>query len=142
MRDATTFYAHADVVHRPEAEWAPRRFWAAGANGVPIELVIDNGLAPKAEAIEVFVNHGRWIAQCPDCLGAQVASRNDPRFMCNNCANAALLGLWRPVAWPKDPAKIEALLEVRPHAHTRNWNPGETTRDLKADNIEHFGLGG
>lgn len=137
MRDAT-FYAHPQLAHLGEAEHAPRRFWTAE---VPIELVIDNGTAPKVEAVEVYVNHGRWIAECPDCHGAQLASRADLRFMCNNCANAVIGGLWRPVVWPKDPDKIAALLEERPLAHTRNWTPGESLRDLKAENVQHLEMG-
>lgn len=138
MRDAT-FYAHPAIGHLPEAEWAPRRFWVAE---VPIELVIDNGTAPKAEAVEVYANHGRWIAECPDCRGAQYASQADQRFMCNNCANAVVGGLWRLLVWPKGHAQIEALLDERPLAHTRHWSPGETLRTIKAENVGHLEMKG
>jgi hypothetical protein len=134
VRDAT-YYHHPDLGHLPEAEHAPRRWWVAE---VPIELVIDNGTAPASEAVEVYANHGRWIAECPDCCGAQLASRTDLRFMCNNCANAAVGCLWRAVVWPKSAAQIEALLDARPLAHSRNWAPGDTLRKLKADNVAHL----
>ena len=137
MRDAT-LYAHPQLAHLAQAEHAPRRGWTAD---VPIELVIDNGTASKAEAVTVYANHGRWIAECPDCHGAQLASRDDPRFMCDSCANAAIGSLWRPVAWPKDADKIAALLDARPLAHTRNWTPGEGLRDLKAENVQHLEMG-
>jgi hypothetical protein len=133
VRDAT-YYHHPEIGHLSEAEWAPRRFWVAE---VPGELVIDNGLAPKAEAVEVYANHGRWIAECPDCHGAQLASKADPRFMCNICANAGIGSLWRPLVWPKQHAQIGSLLDDRPLAHTRNWTPGTTLRELKAGNLEH-----
>jgi hypothetical protein len=137
VRDAT-YYHHPDVAHLPTAEHAPRRFWAAEAlGGAPIELVIDNGTAPKAAAVEAYANHGRWIAECPDCHGAQLTAQADPRFMCNVCANAGLGGLWRPVVWPKDAARIAALLDERPLAQHRNWEPGTTLRELKAGNLEH-----
>jgi hypothetical protein len=122
------------VAQHPEAEWAPRRFWVAHqVAGTPLESVIGNGVAPKSAAIEVYAAHDRWIAECPDCCGAQLASLNDRRFMCNNCGNAMLGGLWRPLVWPKNHAEIDALLDARPNVENRNWNPGETIGDLRAE---------
>jgi hypothetical protein len=137
VRDAT-LYAHPALTHLPEAEWCPRKHWTAD---VPVEAVLDNGVAPKAEAVEVYANHGRWIVECSDCHSAQLASRTDLRFMCDCCANAAIGCLWRPVIWPKEHVQIEAVLSERPKAANRNWAPGEKLRDLRAENVERLGLG-
>lgn len=116
------------------AEAAPSLFWTAK---VPMRL--DAQTAPDTEAVEVYINEGRWIAGCPDCNGAQLAAREDKRFMCNECANIAVGGLWRPVVWPQAVAAIEEVLEVREDTNA-NWLPGETVADLLAENVEH-GLG-
>ena len=88
-------------------------------------------------AVEVYANHGRWIVECPDCHDAQLAARDDLRYMCIQCANVGVGGKWRPVIWPKDAAAIEALLDARPMSHNRNWNPGETVKDLQLEDRRH-----
>lgn len=114
------------------AEWVPRLVWLA-----PISFadVADQPTAPT-EAVAVFANENRWIAECPDCHGAQMACKADARFMCNECANGAIGGKWRPVVWPADVDQIEAVLDQRPLVN-RNWLPGESLDDLRAKNAEH-----
>lgn len=102
-------------------------FWAADRD---LDEAMAAPLGSKLIAVEVYANHGRWIVECPVCHGAQLAVRDDPRFMCVSCGNVSVGGKWRPVIWPKDHHKIEALLDGRPMAHTRNWNPGETLQSL------------
>ena len=106
------------------------RFWQAPG---PLIEALNAPLGPKSVAVEVYVNQGRWIVECPDCRGAQLASLTDPRFMCNCCGNAAIGGSWRPVAWPKSADQIEALLADRPRDN-QNWLPGEPLKALRADN--------
>ena len=103
---------------------------------VPLEEALAAPLGSALVAIDVYANHGRWIAECPDCHDAQLAVRDDPRYMCNECGNASIGGVWRPVNWPKDVAAIEALLDVRPLSHARNWAPGEKPKDLQRENRE------
>lgn len=100
---------------------------------VPAAQAFAAGMGPRSTAIAAYVNHGRWVVECPDCAGAQMACPDDRRFMCNNCANALNGGFWRLVAWPKDRDKIEALLRPRP-IENQHWRPGETVVDLKAEN--------
>lgn len=92
--------------------------------------------------IVAYVNHGRWVAECPDCAGAQLVSELERRFWCLNCGNAAVNFAWRHVRMPKKRTAIEAELVIRPAARneraiTRNWLPGETVEDLQRENVEH-----
>jgi hypothetical protein len=99
------------------------------------EPIVPKQVAP-GQAIQVYVNHGRWIAECPDCRGAQVAARSDPRFFCVDCLNAWCGGRWVRLVWPPDASDIEALLLKR-ETHHRNWSPGESVNDLLAENVAH-----
>lgn len=118
-----------------EAEVAPRTFWQS-PESLPDALGAPT--APMAEAIVAYVNDGRWVVDCPDCGGAQLASRTDRRFMCNECANIAIGGLWRPVVWPsaKTERGIEEALGARP-ARNAHWSPLESVADLVAENVEN-----
>lgn len=97
---------------------------------------------PQATAritIPVEVNQGRWIVKCPYCPGAQLASREDPRFFCVDCLHEPeprARGKWLKIEWPTDVEQIEAALERRPDAN-RNWIPGESGADLLRDNALH-----
>lgn len=112
------------------AEWVPAAYWLAP---VPFRDVADQPTAPASEAVELYGNEDRWIAECPTCHGAQIACRTDHRFMCNECANVAIGGMWRPVVWPQNARAIEAILDQRPRVN-RNWLPGESLEDLRAEN--------
>jgi hypothetical protein len=113
------------------AEWCPanRDLWAAAA--------AFNAAAPTSgEPVFVYANEGRWIVECPDCRGAQLACLTDPRFMCHCCANIGNSGHWRPVVWPKNKARLEKILHARDIVN-QNWYPGESIRQLVAENLEH-----
>lgn len=85
-------------------------------------------------AVHAEVHRGAWIACCPLCgLGAQYASRTDPRFLCLSCLNEAAGFAWLPVEWPADPAAIEGALRPR-MTDNANYVPGETVADLHAEN--------
>jgi hypothetical protein len=99
----------------------------------PVEEALAAATGPKSAAIFAVANHGRWVADCPDCAGAQLTSPDDPRFMCCECGNAAIGGRWRPVTWPKDHAAISALLDERPR-HLANAAPGETLKQIRREN--------
>lgn len=92
--------------------------------------------------VVAYVNHGRWIAECPDCAGAQIVSEKERRFWCLNCGNATVNFAWRHVRMPQKRTAIETKLVLRPAARsdravTRNWLPGETVEDLQRENAEH-----
>jgi hypothetical protein len=73
----------------------------------------------------------RWMADCPrPCGGAEVVSPDSP-FLCGSC------GATCAVVWPAERDDIEAVLAARPDPMTRNWSPGETVRDLIAENRAH-----
>lgn len=114
------------------AEWVPRKYW-----NVPTSLAKAMA-APTGgpqDAIEAYVNEGRWVVSCPNCAGAQYACRTDHRFMCVECGNDAIAGKWRPVVWPVTAADIEAELEKRTRHTNRNWMPGETVADLAIETM-------
>lgn len=106
-----------------------------GQKIMPHQLVDD-----KAVPAIAYVNHGRWVADCPTGCGGAMLVEPDMPFVCGNCFNAELHGKWRAVLWPDDKAGIETELEKRPLPHTANWLPGETVADLRRENREH-GLG-
>lgn len=95
----------------------------------------DMGPAEKAKPLLAFVNAGRWSIKCPDCGGGEYAFE-ERWVMCMSCFNAALGHKIRPVAFPKEREKIEALLLRRPLTN-RNWEPGDTLATLKRENEEH-----
>ena len=86
---------------------------------------------PGATAI-AYVNHDRWVADCPVCNGAELVERGHD-MLCGSC------GAVHDVDWPNDTDRkqAEALLAKRP-APLRNWNrhKGETADTLVAENIE------
>lgn len=92
-------------------------------------------LAP--EAMPARVNHNRIIVDCPDCRGAEFVWTDRPILMCSNCFNAAAGNRWRPVLFVEDWAEIVSILSRRPMPASRNWSPGETLDDLRAENLEH-----
>lgn len=99
-----------------------------------------------AASIPAELEHGRWIAKCPNrpigCGGALNASLTEPVFLCADCGSPENNGKWYAVAFPPDRAGIEAMLLKRPaviadSAIRRNWKPGESIADLQRENTEH-----
>jgi hypothetical protein len=124
MRDASF---HGRVAGLPAAASVPAQFWQGA---MPPSFGAQTSPEPP---LKVYLNYGRWIAECPDCNGAQLACHEDPRFMCNECANVAAGGLWRTIEWPADRSAIEEILSWRPRLN-QNWTPGESVADLEAEN--------
>lgn len=84
-----------------------------------------------------YVNHGRWVADCPfGCGGAELAL--DDRFICRECLNAQASHRPIPLVWPapEDVSAIGAALGVRPPAN-RNWALNESIGALLVENVEH-----
>lgn len=84
---------------------------------------------PKAVA---YVNHGRWLADCP--LGDGEARLVNPayEFFCIGCGNTFA------VLWPdaKTMKQITKVLEQRPASGSQNWYPHESVADLTAENAD------
>lgn len=81
-----------------------------------------------------YVNHGRWVADCPRpgglCLSAEwLDNPAEPlrwRFQCTNCGYGA------DIAWPREAAGIEEVLGKRPVPQTRNWFPHDHPRAIRS----------
>jgi len=133
------------LLDRAWPAWEPKVMPTAPAVGATVRVA---GVAVPAEPVAV-VNHGRWVAHCPYCPGAQLACATDTRFFCLDCFHAedpAALGKWLAVRWPDRETLrgvTEALLK-RPRMETRNWQPahvaagvakpGEPVEGLRAEN--------
>jgi len=92
--------------------------------------------------ISAYVNHGRWVADCPDCnVGLQL-----PRGVFEVKAEFVFVGdkcitcdAPTRVVMPDDADLIDAALEPRPLIN-RNWYPHETVDDLLVENLLHMGV--
>lgn len=101
----------------------------------------NDGHVATGNPMQAFINKGRWLVQCdlrhpqrPVCNSAEFAHRDDRRFFCSDCGNAAVEGAWRPVVWPKLADEIERLLEVRDSRDAQTWNPLIAVGTLAAQN--------
>lgn len=94
-----------------------------------------------------YVNHGRWVADCPglDCASALVLQPRQGVYQCPDCWTVA------PVDWPADADDIWSALSPRPPAR-RNWYPashdlavrfnlphGQTPAELRTETAENMG---
>ena len=80
------------------------------------------------------INHGRWIAKCDLCGGAEVVDPEDPFFLCLTCLNALLGGRVRRAWFPAGHKLFELVLLEREGAEDRNWEPGDSLDKLKRQN--------
>jgi hypothetical protein len=85
---------------------------------------------PPAGTVEAYVNHGRWIAGCPACNGAEYV---EPReiMTCSSCLASYV------VDFPPQFQAIDTLLGKREDETTRNWTQGETVADIARENRDH-----
>jgi len=88
-------------------------------------------LDPVAIAV---VNHGRWIAECPFCPGAELVDLDKRLFFCGSCLNKGVGGQWLTVSVPAERQAIEEALVKRSDEATRNWTAGESAADLRREN--------
>jgi hypothetical protein len=75
-----------------------------------------DGRTVNGEAVEAFVDHGRWLAQCPICNGAEYVDAETPIFFCCSCGNGDVRSA-RPVKFPSNREEVEAELlkiEIEP----------------------------
>ena len=82
-----------------------------------------------------YLNHGRWMVDCSIC-GAHWVAKTD-RLHCLAC-NGGPGRLTEHVYWPPD-KKLDELRRIMRHRpiEARNWQRGELTAHLIAENIEH-----
>lgn len=118
------------------------------------------------ESIVVYHNHGRWLATCPVCREANEVKRGQSTLICIVCnpgikamgyvphtdrrgkvilrpcpdvdarAEAKAKARVYRLIFPADAKDMEKVMRKRP-LDKRNWIPGETLQDLKAQNIAH-----
>lgn len=112
---------HGDVA---EALWRTRRIKLAAPSEPEFE---------QRRAVLAYVNHGRWLVDCPDCANADHVDPDDPIYVCVACGNR---GRYLRVIFPgaRGVDAIERLLGARPDETTRNWSPGETKMSLEREN--------
>ncbi len=87
--------------------------------------------------VYAYVNHGRWVADCPLGCGCAAIVQPGQPFDCRSrgggfCCDA----LGSPVVCPPDALAIEHVLAGRPTPN-RNWYVGETVDALRAENVAH-----
>jgi len=94
------------------------------------------------QTIKARINHGRLIADCPDCAGAEFAALG-MQFYCTSefpgpqgYQAAAMAGRVYDVEFPPDLSEIWSVLHARPEEN-QNWEPGETLAQLRAENEAH-----
>src|SRR5690349_15592909 len=77
-----------ELVNATAAEANVLLYYRGNPDLIPVAIAA--ATATQDHAINAVVNHARWIVECPSGDGgAQYASREDPRFMCLECLNAA-----------------------------------------------------
>lgn len=115
-------------------------FDARSPHSAAMQVVLRHGDTPPptethpTATVIAEVIHGRWMAKCPWCASAQVASREDRRFFCVECLNVRADGKWARVVWPEQADEIEAVLAMRPSKETRSWLAHESLGDLLREN--------
>jgi len=85
----------------------------------------------RLETVVARVNHGRWIADCPNCNAGIALHPEWDRARCFGCG-----AIYRNLTWPAHPRLIARVLRARVIRH-QNWEPGETVADLIAENVAH-----
>lgn len=86
------------------------------------------------EVIVPYVNHGRWLADCPHCHSGIAILFRQAHGWCFGCG-----AVFSKAVWPNDAMldQIVALLEARPAAVVQNWYPQESIADLERQNRDN-----
>ena len=96
--------------------------------------------------LNAFVNHGRWVVQCPECRLGWLVRPEAPHLLIEATQMADAVGIVHEACscgatltaqFPSERESIKATLAMRPRASQRNWTPDETWADLRIDNIVH-----
>lgn len=79
------------------------------------------------EPISAYINHGRWVVDC-DCGSGNMV---EPTWLLAGCL--ACGRIHTNVVMPEGHGDIERELTVRTRPSNRNWVPGESAADLRAE---------
>lgn len=66
------------------------------------------------------INHGRWVADCPECSSAQIVTPADPRLFCVECLSG-----WFQLTFPADPLAAEQAVKGLPVREQNWWHPDD-----------------
>lgn len=66
------------------------------------------------------INHGRWVADCPECSSAQIVTPADPRFFCVECLSG-----WFRLTFPSDVPAAEQAVKDLPLRERNWWHPDD-----------------
>lgn len=80
--------------------------------------------------VKAYINHGRWVTDCPQCNSAELTPPGMPRMICREC------GFSERLQFPKNLDEIQTILQQRPLLN-QNWKSGETIADLRIENAVH-----
>lgn len=96
-------------------------------------ILVDGNL--PGEPVAARVECGRWLAECPLCHEYIDVDPAEPVWTCVTCGGMQLRARWSRVIFPQDRTEIESILLERKLIRTRNWRPGESADDLRAENL-------
>ena len=90
--------------------------------------------------LKARLNWGRWIADCPNCRGAEIVKPGE-EFICYSCYPNALTNKKKAlkryeVVFPKIKLEIDKIMSKR-DMQNRNWYPGETLKELRKENADN-----
>lgn len=89
--------------------------------------------------VNAYVNHGRWLVDCPQCNTGWLVRRDTPLMLFDAKARPAprcKCGYELTPLFPVDYEAINEALAERRHAVNRNWYPHEDVIDLLAQTLE------
>ncbi len=90
--------------------------------------------------MNAYLNHGRWIVDCSadDCRAVLFADRMVCECRDDSVCDHPAIPCGTPieVTFPPRRVDIDRLMSTRSQQN-RNWSPGETLADLKAENLLH-----
>jgi hypothetical protein len=88
-----------------------------------------------ADPVQARIECGRWLASCPACGGYIDVDPAEPVWLCVTCGGMKLRSGVSQVLFPENREEIENILLERARIVDRNWLPGETAADLRAQNL-------
>lgn len=91
---------------------------------------------PSEDVLVPYINHGRWVADCP--CGAGIAI--NPLWSTAACLDTGCHRTFSHISMPADWQELEGALLLRPFLKNRNWTRQETLNDLRVENFAR-GLG-
>ena len=100
-------------------------------------LRLEQPIADKRTVVP-YINHGRWVADCPECNGGIACWDENPRGCCLSCGHVYKVK-WQP---PDERAAACRALGERADRRHWNWEPhrGETVERLHTENVLREGL--